>query len=218
MDFSRLSAQDLLQLHSFITRIQQPTGGQDLESGGNAQDHQVVPGVGTPHNFPGNLLNPPLPANVNINHLQQTVPNTNPLINSMLAGPIQPYQSVRTTQSLPAAPMGHPSPTAALTAASSSMQPFLGRDTLAVNMAGQVNQERRASAAARLPRRQTVPTRGVRRRRGPATPAPSLARGLNIDDCLINIPDENGGHALSIRVKVKVYPPQVSIDLLSIVT
>ena len=197
--------------------MQQPTGGQG--SSGTAQDHHVTPGATTAHNL-DNPPNPPLSTNTNINHLQQTLPNKSSLIHSMLAGPIQPYQSGCTMQVLPAAPQGHPSPTVAIAAANSSMQPILGRDTLSLNVANQVNQEHRASAVAHVPRWQTVPTCGTRHRRGPATPTPSMARRPNIDDCLgIGIPDENGGHTLSIRVKVKVYPPQVSIsDLLSRVT
>lgn len=85
MDISWLSAQDLLQLHSLITCIQQPIGRQG--SGSTVQDHHVVPGVTTDHD-PGNPPNPPLSVNVNIDHLQQTLPNTNPLICSMVAGPV----------------------------------------------------------------------------------------------------------------------------------
>ena len=139
MDLSQLSAQDMLQLHTLMARIQQSTSGQG--PGGAVRDSHVIPAVATPHNPAGN---PP----ANINHLQQTFQNTNPVIHStspLFTGSIQPYQTLITTQSLPPAPQGHPSPAAALAVASPSMQPFLGRDTLAVNMAGQVNRERRAS-------------------------------------------------------------------------
>jgi hypothetical protein len=37
---------------------------------------------------------------------------------------------------------------------------------------------------------------------------PRLARGPNINGCLVTAPDGSGGHA--VLVKVKAYPPQVS--------
>lgn len=110
MDIGWLSAQDLLQLHSIINHIQQPTGGQG--SSGTAQDHHIIPGVTTAHD-PGNPPIPPPHTNLNTNYLQQT---TNPVIYSMPTDQVQPYQSVHTTHVLPAAPQGHPSPTVSLTA------------------------------------------------------------------------------------------------------
>lgn len=80
---------------------------------------------------------------------------------------------------------------------SSSMgQPFLGLQSLGQGVTRQVNQQRLASAAATLPRRPAL----SRRTRGTSTRPPRLATAPSINDCL-----EDG----LIRVKFKVYPPQV---------
>lgn len=134
-----------------------------------------------------------------------------------LTTPIQhTYQSQRTTRgrlpSIPFAPYGssagHPStPT--------SSQPFLGLNNLGVSMAAQVNQQRRASAASHLPRQPRLPTRGIRRR-GPAIQPPVMQqrednRTARLQDCISFVgTDASGAIDQHIRLKVKVYPPQVS--------
>jgi hypothetical protein len=123
------------------------------------------------------------------------------------ANPIGPYQSVR-MPSVSHTPQGHPSQ-AMMQMSTSPMQPFLGRDSLAISMSDQVNQQRRGSAANH-PRQPRLPSRG--RRRGPAVQPPSLPRRRDIhqiEDCL-STPINNGiSEVPIIRIKVKVYPPTV---------
>jgi len=212
MDRIPLNPQELIQFQSYLNRMH-PQPGRQQSSSTSSTGSSVT----TSENFTGAPVQSQAPANPN-----------QPL--SVLTGQIQPYQSVRGRPSAPdqasqlyqnartgqglaalaAAPHGHPSPTTMLTSTGLSMQPFLGRDSLTVGMAGQVNQARRASAS-NLPRRQTLVTRGGGRRRGPATTAPSLARAPTIGDCLF-ISEEHGSPVNSVRVKVKVYPPLVSND------
>ncbi len=118
-------------------------------------------------------------------------------------GVIAPYQSIR-LPSLLQAPLG--GPTQAL---QPSSQPFLGRDNLSINMSAQVNQQRRVSAAASQPRQPRLPSRG--RRRGPAVPPPSLPRNSQpcIDDC-VSTAIRDGVEVPTLRIKFKIYPPQVS--------
>jgi hypothetical protein len=124
-----------------------------------------------------------------------TMAGTNPV------GAIGPYQSIR-LPSLLQAP--------AQAALQPSSQPFLGRNNLAINMSAQVNQQRRVSAAASQPRQPRLPSRG--RRRGPAVPPPSLPRNNQpcIDDC-VSTAIRDGVEIPTLRIKLKIYPPQVSI-------
>ena len=140
------------------------------------------------------MLAPPIPL---------TVAGTNPV------SPIAPYQSVR-LPSLIQAPQGHPSQAALQQSMTPSSQPFLGRDNLTVNMSGQVNQQRRASAAASQSRQPRLPSRG--RRRGPAVPPPSLPQNSMpcIEDCM-STTIHNGIKIPTLQIKFKIYLPQVSI-------
>lgn len=124
-----------------------------------------------------------------------TMAGTNPV------GAISPYQSIRLPSLLQA-------PTQA--ALQPSSQPFLGRNNLAINMSAQVNQQRRVSAAASQPRQPRLPSRG--RRRGPAVPPPSLPQNNQpcIDDC-VSTAIRDGVEIPTLRIKFKIYPPQVSI-------
>ena len=124
-----------------------------------------------------------------------TTARTNPL------GAITPYHGVR----LPSQAPGH----APQTMLQSVSQPFLGRDNLAINMSGQVNQQRRASAAASQPRQPRLPSR---RRHGPAIAPPSLPRNSQpcIDDCLSTTISDSV-EIRTLRIKFKIYPPQVSM-------
>jgi hypothetical protein len=83
------------------------------------------------------------------------------------------------------------------------MQPFLGFNTLAPPMTSQVNQRRLIAAAAHAPRQPRLPSRN--RRRGPAIAPPSMPTPPSVNDCLVDLPLDGPG----IRIKVKVYPPQV---------
>jgi hypothetical protein len=114
------------------------------------------------------------------------------------------YQSARGIQGtsaplLPSAPYGHPSSISA----GGPSQPFLGLHNIGLSMAGQVNQQRRASAAHHSSAHQ-LQTRG--RRRGPAIRPPTLPRSSRVEDCL----SVTGTTTGNIRLKVKIYPPQVS--------
>ena len=78
-------------------------------------------------------------------------------------------------------------------------------------MSAQVNQQRRVSAAASQPRQPRLPSRG--RRHGPAVPPPSLPRNDQpcIDDC-VSIAIRDGVEVPTLRIKFKIYPPQVSLN------
>lgn len=202
MDLSQLNPLELIQLQSLVNRMQNGQGSATGNVVAATANRPVVPATTASANHPV---------------MAATHPPDDPLPNPFVTqptstpppGPILPYQSIRVSQSLPTAPQGHPSPTVAVLA--TPMQPFLGRNSLAVGMAGQVNQQRRASAAAHLPRRPATATRGGRNLgRGPAIPAPTLACPPTIQDCLFSIPDEHWGISAAIRIKIKVYPPQVS--------
>ena len=238
MDSSQLTPQELIQIQSLVNRMRQPTGEHGFSSTARGAQSPTVITSGDPLGVAPIAPHSSIPTNNDTPlHPSQNSTTSNPLF-LMSTGPIQPYQSARTTQEqptpttvqpyqgtplahtaqgLPVALRGHPSPVTVLpgTGTSSSMQPFLGRDSLGVGMASQVNQQRRASASSHLPRRHPLVTRGSRHpSRGPATSTPRLARGPNINDCLVAAPDGSGGHA--VRVKVKVYPPQVSSYMLFI--
>lgn len=189
MDPSQLSDADLAQLHMLLGRMQrQPTQPQSAASPPASTD--IRQATSAPPLAP---MPAPVPT---ISPL--TIAGTNPV------GPIGPYQSVR-LPSLAQAPQGHPSP-----AIQPSSQPFLGRGSLTVNMSELVNQQRRASAAASQPRQPRLPSRG--RRRGPAVPPPSLPRNSVpcIEDC-VSTTIHNGVEIPTLRIKFKIYPPQVSI-------
>jgi len=123
---------------------------------------------------------------------------------------ILPYQSIRNLQNLPLAPQGHPSPSPSFS--TSSMQPFLGFNTLSRPLTSQVNQHRLSAAASHNPRQPRLPSRG--RRREPAVAPPGMPRPPCIADCLVDV-ETNAGIAAGIWVRVKVYPPQVSLTSVS---
>jgi hypothetical protein len=71
-----------------------------------------------------------------------------------------------------------------------------------------VNQQRLAAAAVNLPSQVTLPQRTTRRRRrGQAISPPTLAPSFSINSVL-----SNDSSSPLFRIKVKVYPPQVSIS------
>jgi hypothetical protein len=184
MDFSRLTPEQLQQLQSLFNQTLPNTPPPPAVSQSQLTANPPFQLGG------GSGQGPP-----QITHAHASRPATDP---------IGPYLSARSTT---ATLQGHPSAVAATPIANGrSSQPFLGLDRLGLSMAGQVNQRRLASAAATLPRQPRLPRRG----RGPAVPAPSLRRssGPKVEDCLSTIPDAQGDFA--IRIKVKIYPPQVS--------
>ena len=138
-------------------------------------------------------------------HQQVQVPSTTDVLQVPGNGSaaITPYQSLRNIQNLPIAPQGHPSPSSS----SSSTQPFLGFHNISPTLTNQVNQRRLSVAAVHNPRQGRLPSRS--RRRGPAIAPPSMPHPPTINDCLIDLTSD-AGVATGIRVKVKVYPPQVS--------
>lgn len=134
---------------------------------------------------------------------------------TVAATPIPAYQSVRFSHSLP---NQSPAPSSVSTGIGASMQPpaipsssqpFLGFQSLEIPMTRQANQARMSAAAAHLPRRVSLPVR--RRTRGVASPAPSLPRRPDVNDSLIDVSLGDGTVVAGIRLKVKVYPPQVRI-------
>jgi len=182
MDLRQLNSTELAHLQTLIGRIQSSQSHQTTSQPTGARTGDVS-------SMPGHL--PLMPS-------ESPIPSALPVANT-----IGPYQSVR-MPSVPQAPHGHPSQ-AMIQMSTGPSQPFLGRNSLAISMSDQVNQQRRASAANH-PRQPRLPSRG--RRRGPVVQPPSLPRhhnGQQIEDCLsmsnIEIP--------TIRVKVKVYPPTV---------
>lgn len=219
MDFRQLNPQDLLQLQSLINCIQHPTDGQGSVGSTGTTAHPIISATTAPasHLITPATISPHLPVNPTIhsNTLLQPPPNPDSAIRQTSAAPassILPYQSVHAPHSLPVAPWGHSAPATALSAAG-LMQPFLGCNSLAISMAGQINQEHQALAAAHLPRWQTVTACGAQCCVcGPAITTPSLACGPSINDCLFNAPDEHGSIVESICIKIKVYPQRYVIE------
>jgi hypothetical protein len=229
MDISQLSVEELQQLRTLAQRLQ---------SFSSPPAHSLTPPSGDPIGLHGPLSGevhaasavPRASPSVRVD----TPMPQHPALTSMRA-PIAPYQSVR---SLPPAAQGHPSlsrpessntitsivpyqsarnapPTApgnhflsSSSVSSTSTQPFLGFDTLSPPILNQTNQRRLNSAAAHIPRQPRLQSRG--RRRGPAIAPPSMPRPPSVNDCLIDLLTDAGTLEPGIRIKAKVYPPQVS--------
>ena len=124
-------------------------------------------------------LMPPLPSSA-------LVPASDRPTQQQLAAIHHTYQSLRTLT-----PYEHPAP--------SRSQPFMGYESLGVNMTSHVNQQHLISASNHRSMQPRLPTRGCRR--GPALQSPTLPRSVRVKDCM---------SADLLQVKVKVYPPQVS--------
>jgi hypothetical protein len=108
--------------------------------------------------------------------------------------PITPYHSA-----LPGA-QGHPPRS---TGISTTVQ------NIGSGITSQINRQRLAAAAANLPSQTSLAQRTARRRcRGPAISPPTLTSTFSINSVL-----SNEGSDPLIRIKVKVYPPQVSVSL-----
>ena len=114
---------------------------------------------------------------------------------------MEPYSSSRNSQVL-AAPhdttnthLGHPAPAPTTAREMSATQPFLGFNTLSVDMMVQANQHCLASATAPLSRQpHPVSHSGAcgNWHHGPAIHPPSLPHGPSISDCTHITPDLNG--------------------------
>lgn len=82
-------------------------------------------------------------------------------------------------------------------------------ENIGMGITSQVNQQRLAAAAVNLPSHVSLPQRTARRRhRGPAISPPTLAPTFSIHSVISN--DHGSGSSPSIRIKVKIYPPQAS--------
>jgi hypothetical protein len=81
-------------------------------------------------------------------------------------------------------------------------------ENIGSNITSLVNQQCLAAAAVNLPSQVSLPQRTTRRRRcGPAISPPMLASTFSINSVLSN----EGSSSALLRIKVKVYPPQVSL-------
>lgn len=192
MDLSRLSAEQLTQFQSLLHALHTPQQDSSVTSVSSTTASSQLPVISNaPSRDPGQAP-------------RQVTPPHSLSSSTALTAPIGPYHGIHATQNTVMTSQGHPS----LGVGGLSSQPFLGLKRLGLSMAGQTNQRRMASAANTLPRQPRLP----RRSRGPAVAAPSLRRssGPRIEDCL-SIPDAQGNP--TIRIKVKVYPPQVSSSI-----
>lgn len=117
--------------------------------------------------------------------------------------------------------LGHPSTAPAITPYHSALPGAQGHpprststritstiENIGSGITSQVNQQRLAAAAVNLPSHVTLPQRTARRRRGQAISPPTLTPTFSINSVLYN-----EGSSPMLRIKVKVYPPQVSIFL-----
>ena len=119
MDLSQLSIIELTQL--VLGHMQ-----------GQSQQPQPQPTASQPTNPSAyQATSAPLPVPMPLPALLLTTAGTRP---------IGPYQSL-CLPSLPQVPQGHPSSTVLQTSNSSLSQPFLGRDSLALNMSAHINQQ-----------------------------------------------------------------------------
>ena len=197
MDLSRLTAEQLTQFQSFLQILHTPSQDSSVTAVSSSTASSTASSQ-----LPTISSVPSQTRDISQGPHQARPPH--PSTSTALTAPISSYNGMRTTQNTVMTSQGHPS----LGAVGPSSQPFLGLDRLGLSMAGQTNQRRLSSAATSLPRQPRLPRRG----RGPAIAAPSLRRssGPRIEDCL-SIPDPQGNP--TIRIKVKVYPPQVSSSM-----
>ena len=107
--------------------------------------------------------------------------------------------------------LGHPAQASITTRATLASQPFLGCNTLSVNMMVQANQCHLASATVTLPRQLYLVSYSSawgNQCHGPAIHPPSLPHGpWSISDCTYVVPDSNGANVLMIWVRAVIYLP-----------
>jgi hypothetical protein len=213
MDLSRLNQDDISRLETLLTFARECSASTSPSTASNSASGRINPDdLNRLHSLSNRLQppngNPPLSQPASIISSRDTGPRpptstpSHTLPSTLTDNiPISPYHSIRATQQLPSAPQGHPS-TSTLAAAPLPNH-FLGLSSLGSNIRGHVNQQRLASSA-----RNQLPTEGRRRRRGPAKHPPSIRTPVpKIEDCLSTLQDADG--LPLIRIKVKVYPPQV---------
>lgn len=194
--------QQMVQMQQLMQSLQSASGAPPPPPSSSLS----APTLGT---LPGNLMLQHVPG------LNGTLPSLPQASSS--AGPITAYQSPRGSyHGLSAASQGHPSAPAQVSQ-SSTTQPFLGLDNLAVDLSRQVNQARLASSASSQPRQAQMAIRGRRRTttRGPAVNPPRLAgnaRRPDVRHCVTEIFPQDGGPAQNaLMMTIKVYPPSVCI-------
>jgi hypothetical protein len=197
MDHNQLNPAEMAQLQSYIARMQSqpppPVSAPNIIMQAPSALPQSIPPSTTP------MLQSQLPSSVPApNRIMQALPQSIPSSTTPIS---RPYESQRATR-LPSAPLGHPSVPA-------GSQPFLGFNSLGVSTSGQVNQERLASSA----RYRGLPVRGRRNGRSAAVHPPSVSRTPRLNDCIVNVVDANGFTTQGLRMKIKVYPPLVSIGI-----
>ena len=203
-----LSLEELHQFQTLAQRLQQhlPSSADSSSTSGNGPTAGGAASINNPAIQPYHSLR--IPANPP--NLQGNGAPVSSLPSATLFPASQngaPVSSLPSTTLFPAS-QGHPS--SSTPTAVSLSQPFLGFNRLAVPMTSQANQQRLSAAAAHIPRQPRLPTRNTRRR-GVAVAPPGLPRGPRVDDCYVAI---GVGAEPGIRVKVKVYPPQVTVFFL----
>ena len=160
------------------------------------------------------ITEPYLPSHVTVPPPSNPQPSQ---LRLLCSAPImEPYSSSRISW-VSAAPydttnthLGHPAPTPITTRAISATQPFLGFNTLSVDMTVQVNQHRLALATATLPRQPHLVSHSGgcgNQCCGPAIHPPSLPHGPSISNCIYITPDSNGANMQMIWVRAMIYPP-----------
>jgi hypothetical protein len=197
---NQLNAAEMAQFQSYIARMQSQPPPPVPAPNSIMQAPSALPQIIPPSTTQilQSQLPPPVPAP---NRIMQALPQSIPSSTTPIS---RPYESQRATR-LPSAPLGHPSVPA-------GSQPFLGFNSLGVSTSGQVNQERLASSARYrgLPVR-GLPVRGRRNTRSAAVHPPSISRTPKLSDCLVNVVGVDGFTVPGLRMKIKVYPPLVSI-------
>ena len=224
----QLTSQDILLLRSLLGRF----GGQLTQA---TPSTHAPPGPPIPSPSatiqPAELFPTPasqsiLPVRIPNNGIQQprypsaTQPDES-LTQSILPVSIPNNGALQPRHSLFPPHPGHPSLAPAITPYHSALPNAQGHpprstrisstvENIGSGIASQVNQQRLAAAAVNLPSHVSLPQRTTRRRRrGPAIVPPTLTPTFSINSVLSN----EGSSSPMIRIKVKVYPPQVSTSL-----
>lgn len=198
MDLSQLTLDEVAQLRTLLFRTPAPSAPASSTS------VPVAPPPGAP--VTNTSVQPFLPSQpphpLDVPSQQGFTTSVSQTQVGPMAGPslpiTQPYQSMRVNS--------QPAP----------FQPFLGVQSLGLNLAtGHANQARRASAAATLPRQPALTARRTqaqsnRRVRGVAVHPPALPNGISrqpsIGDCLVL-----GAAERTFRITAKVHFPIVSV-------
>jgi hypothetical protein len=213
----QITSQDMLLLRSLLGRI----GGQLTQATPSTPAPTSIPAPPGPYQFiPIQPSQAPSAASATqpVERLTQSmplapIPNNGPgilqLPNRYPAFPLHPASGhpslppvITPYHSALPGPQGHPPRS---TRISSTVE------NMGSSITSQVNQQRLAAAAVNLPSQVSLPQRTARRRRrGQAISPPTLTTTFSINSVL-----SNDGSSPLIRIKVKVYPPQVSTSISS---